>query len=158
MLLQRQEVLNVAKEAGNVPLQRSRICAHSSLQDPIHEMFIAFTDKTYVRPHRHIGKVESYHVIEGVVSIFQFDATGAVESSTLLGTFFSDLPFYYRLVDSGWHSLVCISPSAIIHEVTSGPFRPEDTLFAEWAPKPDRFDDAEEFVRRLKLSALKRVV
>src|SRR2546423_1879611 len=44
---------------------RVRLCIHKNSDEPIHEMFIAFTGRNYVRPSRHLNKDESINVLEG---------------------------------------------------------------------------------------------
>ena len=43
--------------------KRIRLCAHKSVDENIHEMLIVHEKSCYVRPHKHINKVESFHII-----------------------------------------------------------------------------------------------
>ena len=45
--------------------KRIRICAHPSKNNPVHDMLIVHFNDTYVRPHRHINKDETFHIIQG---------------------------------------------------------------------------------------------
>ena len=58
--------------AEESPLRRSRICLHSDNSDQVHEMVIAFCRDSYVQPHRHTGKSESFHIIEGRLQVVFF--------------------------------------------------------------------------------------
>src|SRR6185436_6680301 len=51
--------------AGRNPRQTIRICAHANEKEKVHEMFIVHSRGTYVRPHRHAHKQESFFLIEG---------------------------------------------------------------------------------------------
>ena len=46
---------------------RIRLCMHPSIDHALHEMLIVHRHGTYVRPHKHLDKAESLHVIEGLV-------------------------------------------------------------------------------------------
>ena len=57
--------------------KRIRLCAHPDMQDNLHEMIIVHARDAYVRPHKHIGKSESFHVIEGLLLVVVFDDEGS---------------------------------------------------------------------------------
>ena len=50
--------------------RRARICTHGHIDDDVHEMFIVHSKGAYIRPHKHINKSESLHIIDGLVSSF----------------------------------------------------------------------------------------
>ena len=58
--------------AGN-PRLRSRLCTHPDPSSGLHEMLIVHHREAYVRPHRHFGKPESFHVIEGTAQVVIFE-------------------------------------------------------------------------------------
>ena len=120
--------------AAKNPRRRIRLCAHRSVDDRVHEMLIVHTKDTYVRPHRHTGKSESFHVIDGVVDVVVFDDAGAIADVIPMGTFASGLTFFYRIADPLYHTLLIRSDVLVFHEATTGPFRREETSFAPWAP------------------------
>ena len=41
-------------------------------------MFIALSDETYIRPHKHLNKSESLHVLEGSADVVFFDEKGKI--------------------------------------------------------------------------------
>src|SRR5580704_9266068 len=73
------DIADLAGAAAVNPRRRIRVCAHRSVDDRLHEMVIVHTKDTYVRPHKHLGKAESFHVIEGEVDVVVFDEHGAVD-------------------------------------------------------------------------------
>lgn len=136
--------------AANSERKRVRLCAHRDVGEPVHEMFIVHRRDTYVRPHKHLRKTESFHVIEGSGRIVLFDDRGHVTGRLRLGDRRSGDTFYYRLAEPVFHTLLIDSDEIVFHEVAPGPFRREDTVYAPWAP-----DDGEEmlvrsFVQRLR--------
>ncbi len=108
---------------------RARICAHKNPEDSLHEMVIAIRSDSYICPHRHLGKVESFHLIEGKGEVVLFNEKGEVIRRILLS---KKDNFYYRLNASLYHTVLIHSPILVIHETTNGPFSPPE--FAPFAP------------------------
>lgn len=121
-------------EARRVPRGRARLNAHPGPDAVVHEMLIALARETYLQPHRHIDKSESFHVIEGTADVVVFDDDGDITDVVPLGPPGGGRCFYYRQSQTRFHTLVIHSPLFVIHETTNGPFAPERTVFAEWAP------------------------
>ena len=114
--------------------RRARINAHPDAEDALHEMIIAIDPDSYIRPHKHPGKSEAFHIIEGEVDIIVFSDDGAIERIVPLGPPGSRRPFYYRMSAPFFHTLIIRSDILIVHEITNGPFRPQATVFADFAP------------------------
>jgi cupin fold WbuC family metalloprotein len=124
------------------PRKRIRICTHPDIGDNIHEMIIIHASGAYITPHKHIGKSESFHIIEGVLLVVIFDEKGGIIEQIRMGDSESGLTFYYRLPANYFHTVVPQSELVVFHEVTNGPFVPEDTVFAPWAPSEE--DDTKQ--------------
>jgi len=120
--------------AFEADMKRARLCLHHDPNDPLHEMIIVFHCDTLVRPHRHRGKSESFHLIFGEIDILLFDDNGRPTRVIQLGERHTSKSQVYRLSGALWHSVVVRSEYAAIHEVTNGPFREEEGDFASWAP------------------------
>ena len=116
-------------------LQRIRICAHKGIKDKIHEMFIVLRKNNYIRPHRHLNKSESFHLVEGNAKIVVFDNDGNIKDVICVDSYDSGKKFYYRMNNAFFHTVLPTSDFLIFHETVQGPFRKEDTVFAPWAPK-----------------------
>jgi cupin fold WbuC family metalloprotein len=123
-------------EADPMPRRRTRLCTHRSPDDRLHEMLIVHHRDAYVRAHRHLGKAESMHILRGEVDLVLFDEAGAVTEVIGMGELASGRPFYYRMSEPIYHSMLIRSEWLVFHEVTSGPLRREESEFAPWAP-PD---------------------
>ena len=137
-------------EAAKTARRRVRLCAHMDVEDAVHEMLIVHECDAYVRPHRHFGKSESFHVIEGQGTVLLFDETGTVKAAVPLGDYASGRHFFFRIADACYHSLVISSPSLVFHECTKGPFRRQDTQFAPWSPPEEDVDGVRFFLRSLE--------
>ncbi len=130
------EDIRVLREAvRQTPRRRARINAHPGHDDALHEMIIAINSSSYIRPHRHPGKSEAFHIIEGEVDIVVFSEDGEIERIVSLGEKGSGRAFYYRMSAPRFHTLVIRSELLIVHEITNGPFSPEGTVYAGFAPE-----------------------
>jgi cupin fold WbuC family metalloprotein len=135
VLVDAADVARLKQEAAENARKRIRLCAHHGVDDRLHEMLIVHTNDTYVRPHKHLGKSESFHVIEGEVDVVLFDDEGGVTDFIPMGAFASGRPFFYRIAEPRFHTLLIRSDVLVFHETTGGPFRRDDTVFAPWAPE-----------------------
>ena len=130
---------------------RARINAHASMEAPVHEMIIAFRGGSYIRPHRHKTKRESFHVISGRLDALTYDEEGHVKERIPLGSLDSGLPFYLRSEQNDLHGFVVVSDVAIVHETTSGPFEQDESIFPDWAPDPVDKAAVQTFLNRLNI-------
>lgn len=142
-------IADLKRAAENNERRRIRLCTHRGVDDRLHEMVIVHALDTYVRPHKHIGKSESFHVIEGDVDVVIFEEDGAVADVIGMGPFQSGRPFFYRIAEPLFHTLLIRSPVLVFHETTSGPFKRDETIFAPWAPEETNRDAVTRFLTRL---------
>ena len=141
-----EEIEFLKERARANPRQRARICAHRSNDDAIHEMLISLSAGSYIHPHRHLGKSESFHIVEGEVDVAIFDDAGRIVDVVELGAPGSGRSLYYRLSQSAFHTLLLRSDFLVIHEVTNGPFVREKTVLAPFAPPEDQLDAARAYM------------
>ena len=143
-----QELDQVRQMAEQSPLRRARLCLHRDHNSLVQEMVIALFEDSYVRPHRHQHKSESFHVIEGRLAVLLFDDTGRLIRRVELEPPGSAQASLYRLASSLWHTAVPLSRCVVFHETTSGPFSKADTEYAEWAPDGENHEAALEYLKR----------
>lgn len=145
-------------KAEKSPRKRFRLCMHHSLADQTQEMLIVFRQGTFMPPHRHPqGKSESYHLVEGSMTVYFFDDNGTVIRSIPMEAYGNDKPFLYRLSASYWHMPLITSDWLVYHETYTGPFaKDSDVQFPEWAPDEMDSEAIQKFVSRL-LSANDRL-
>lgn len=136
-------------EARHAPRKRARINAHPDETAAVQEMLIALDQETYLRPHRHHGKSESFHVIEGLADVVMLDDAGEITDVIKLGPPGGSRCFYYRQSEPRFHTLIIRTPFFVMHETTNGPFAPEFTTYASWAPE-EGSPDAAAYMRALR--------
>ena len=134
ILVGRDDLENLKLLAKKDPQLRARICLHKNKEELVQEMIIAFCKGSYVQPHRHVDKSESYHIMEGELDIIFFDKNGSEKSKIQLSANREDLPTLFRISSSEWHTVVPKTDYVIIHEVTKGPFNKNSSDYASWAP------------------------
>jgi cupin fold WbuC family metalloprotein len=136
VLLDTAIIAFLKERARSNPMRRARICAHPSPEDDQHDMLIVSHHDTYVAPHRHLTKSESFFVIEGAVTALLFAENGQNVEQFPMGSADSGCPFFYRMPARQYHSIAIESELLVFAESTKGPFRPDDLENASWAPGP----------------------
>ena len=129
-----QKIKILKEKSIDTHRKRNRLCVHKDVDDLLHEMLIIHAKDAYVKPHKHLKKSESFHLIEGEVNVIIFEEDGQVKDVIQMGDYLSGKVFYYRISDSLYHTLVITSDILVFHETTRGPFDREDTIFAPWSP------------------------
>ncbi len=145
------EVVDTLKEhLPQSPAKRSRFCAHRHDSDAVQEMIIVLDRDGYVRPHRHHGKSESFHVIEGEADVVIFNDDGSILEVIPMGPYGSGKAFFYRINAAYYHTPVVRTRAFVMHEVSNGPFVPDATDQAPWAPEERDASAASQFMARLR--------
>lgn len=143
------EIVFVKQKAQDSPLRRARICAHKTNEDALHEMLIAICADSYIHPHKHFEKSESFHIIEGEVDVVIFDELSQITNVIQMGAPESGRQFFYRLSAPKFHTLLIRSDVLVMHEVTNGPFRKDDSVYASFAPSANREEEAAIYIESL---------
>lgn len=144
-----EEIAYLKEKLSVAERHRTRLCTHKDTADELHEMLIVLSRRTYIRPHKHLTKAESLHVIQGEADAVFFDDSGKIEALVPLGNYSSGRQFYYRISRPIYHTLLIRSESFIFHETARGPFKREDTVFAPWSPEDGDAVAAARYSERL---------
>lgn len=148
-VVDRSDVALFKQRSSLNPRKRIRLCAHGAPEDRLHEMLIVHERSAYVRPHKHLAKTESTHIIEGLVDVVLFKGDGRIERIIRMGDYASGQPFYFRVETAVFHTLIIRSDVLVFHETTNGPFERKDTVFAPWAPADADVNAVSAFVAGL---------
>ena len=150
VLIDKKDVDYLQEVACGNPRQRARFCAHSSVNDQVHEMIIFHKKGTYVRPHKHVLKTESFHLLEGEADLLIFDKEGNLAHVQNLGKYESGKCFYYRIPESCYHTQI-FRKDTVFHEATKGPFERKDTVLPAWAPEEDEHLKVTDYMKKLNI-------
>jgi cupin fold WbuC family metalloprotein len=112
-------------------------------------MLIVLSRESYVQPHKHLGKSESFHIIEGEVDVAIFDDAGQISDVVALGAMGTGRKFFYRLSDSRFHTLLIHSDMLVMHEVTNGPFIKEQSINASFSPSDGNPEETKIYMKNL---------
>ncbi len=149
-----QEQIELLKKAATEEtLKRSRLCLHNNHDDPVQEMIIALCKESYVRPHRHSNKSESFHIIEGELMVVFFDNMGRVIRKIEMSALGNDKTSIYRLNNNMWHTVVPCSEFVVLHETTTGPFIEGKNEYAAWSPDYGDKSGIRRFMERIETVA-----
>lgn len=141
-----EEVLFLKQQSQISPRKRARICAHKTNDDALHEMLIAISAESYIHPHKHLEKSESFHIVEGEADVIIFDENGGITDIFELGIPGSGRQFFYRLSESKFHTIIIRSNYLVVHEVTNGPFSKKDSVLASFAPSENEPIKVKEYM------------
>lgn len=125
------------RNAALEPLRRARFNLHVSENDTVQEMVIAFCSDSLNPIHRHLGRTESLHAIEGRAEIVIFNDQGDLRERIVIGASGTGLPTIYRLSAPLWHTVIPLDSVVVLHEVAMGPFKPGIDSPA-WAPRDEK--------------------
>ena len=137
------------REAPGSPRKRVRFRAHVRDDDTVQEMIIALARDTYIVPHKHLDKCESFHVIEGEVDVVFFDDRGEIQDVVSMGDAKAGKAIFYRQNEPRFHAVVPQTDVVIFHETANGPFRKGDSVTAPWAPAKEG-PEADRFMADLR--------
>ena len=119
--------------------------------DETYQRFLNILCKgTYVRPHRHTNppKAETFLILEGKISFLIFSDEGEITESHILQA--GGVNYGIDILPGVWHSLVCISETAVCFEGKHGPYNPaNDKDFASWAPL-ENTEEAKQYLNSLE--------
>jgi cupin fold WbuC family metalloprotein len=147
------DIAELKRIAAQNPRRRSRLCTHPDPSSGLHEMLIVHHRDAYVRPHRHFGKPESFHLIEGFARVVIFESNGSICNVLDMAPYGSGKLCYYRMPDGVFHGILISSEWLVFHETTAGPFDPSRTAFPEWAPDGGDPAATADYLNRLKVDA-----
>src|SRR5439155_884897 len=117
IIVDRDDIDALKRAADETARRRARLCTHRDTGDRLHEMLIVHTRDTYIRPHRQQrGRSESLHVIEGELDVVLLNDDGAIMTVIVMGELRSGKPFYYRVAESLYHTLLIRSEAAVTQD------------------------------------------
>ena len=134
----------VARGAGTG--QGIRLCLHEGPDALLHDMIVVQYAGQYFRPHKHLEKSESYHMIKGEMGVVIFDDEGKAVDACRMDASGTAI---YGVGTGMYHTNFPLTDVAVYHESRPGPFVPGDSVFAPWGPDGEDEEAARKFVAEL---------
>jgi cupin fold WbuC family metalloprotein len=124
-----------------------RINLHNQPNSQFHNMIIFQWKNTYIRPHKHIKKEETCHMIQGSQILYTFKNNRMLKEKNKVD-FKTNIIF--RIDKNIYYSAKILSKFVIFHESKLGPFLGKrDSIFPKWAPKHDEILKINKFFKNL---------
>ena len=94
------------KHNSNQLNKKSRVWIHKNDKERIHEMIVFHKKGSYVRPHKHLNKLESFFIISGEVTLVIFDKKGIPIKKIDMGDYHSGKIFFYKMKKNYFHTQI----------------------------------------------------
>jgi len=138
---------NVISQARISPRLRMNYNFHPELSDPVQRLLNALEPWTYIRPHKHTTKEESFVLLRGTILAVSFNDDGTIRDHAILGqkTGIQGIEFE----ENCFHMLTSLETGSAVFEIKEGPFVPHtEGSSAAWAPK-EGTPEAREFLAKV---------
>jgi cupin fold WbuC family metalloprotein len=137
----------VSAKAKLSPRLRMNYNIHPELSDPVQRLLNALEPWTYIRPHRHAGKEESFVLLRGTVLAVVFNEDGSIHDHFVLSASTGHLGLEFE--EGCYHMLTSLEPGSVVFEIKEGPYiaHSEDTS-APWSP-PEGTPEGKEFLSKV---------
>ena len=135
---------NVIEQARNSPRLRMNYNFHPELSDPVQRLLNALEPWTYIRPHKHTTKEESFVLLSGTILAVSFNEDGTIRDHAILSAASGILGIEFE--ENCFHMLTSLETGSAVFEIKEGPFVPHtEGSSASWAPK-EGTPEAKEFL------------
>jgi cupin fold WbuC family metalloprotein len=123
----------VVAEARQSPRRRMNYNFHPELSDPVQRLLNALEPWTYIRPHKHTTKEESFVLLSGTVLAVVFNTDGTIRDHAILSRETGILGIEFE--ENCFHMLTSLETGSVVFEIKEGPFVPHtEGSSAPWAP------------------------
>jgi cupin fold WbuC family metalloprotein len=137
----------VSARAKLSPRLRMNHNFHPELNDPVQRLLNALEPWTYIRPHKHTQKEESFVLLRGTVLAVVFNDDGSIRDHFILNSDKGN--FGLEFEENSYHMLTALEPGSVVYEIKEGPYIPHsDESSAPWSPK-EGTPEGKEFLERI---------
>ena len=137
----------VIADARKSPRLRMNYNFHSELSDPVQRLLNALEPWTYIRPHKHTTKEESFVLLRGTILAVSFNEDGTIRDHAILSASSGIVGIEFE--ENCFHMLTSLETGSAVFEIKEGPFVPHtEGSSAPWAPK-EGTPEAKEFLAKV---------
>jgi cupin fold WbuC family metalloprotein len=111
-----QQLQSVLERAKQSPRRRANLNLHQP-HDTLQRMINVMLSGTYCQPHQHANpdKLEIFTILQGEAAVIAFDAQGSIQDYAHLQ---ASGPIRQAEISARtWHTVMALSPEAILYEV-----------------------------------------
>jgi len=128
-----QLIDSVIEQARTSPRKRMNFNFHADLSDPVQRLLNALEPWTYIRPHKHTTKEESFVFLRGTILAVVFNDDGTIRDHAILSQSGGILGIEFE--ENSFHMLTSLETGSAVFEIKEGPFVPHtEGSSAPWAP------------------------
>lgn len=125
---------NVVGQARTSPRLRMNYNFHPELSDPVQRLLNALEPWTYIRPHKHTTKEESFVLLCGTLLAVSFNDDGTIRDHAILSAATGILGIEFE--ENCYHMLTALETGSAVFEIKEGPFIPHSEVSsAPWSPQ-----------------------
>lgn len=125
---------SVIGQARSSPRLRMNYNLHPELSDPVQRLLNALEPWTYIRPHKHTNKEESFVLLQGKILAVVFNDDGSIRDHAVLSQQTGILGIEFE--ENSFHMLTSLQTGSAVFEIKEGPYVPHtEGSSAPWAPK-----------------------
>jgi cupin fold WbuC family metalloprotein len=142
-----QLIDDVIEKARISPRLRMNYNFHPQLNDPVQRLLNALEPWTYIRPHKHTTKEESFVLLRGTILAVVFNDDGTIRDHAILSQSTGILGVEFE--ENSFHMLTSLETGSAVYEIKEGPFVPHtEGSSAPWAPK-EGIPESKEFLAKV---------
>jgi len=148
MIIITNELLDeVTQKAKSSSRLRMNYNFHEELSDPVQRLLNALEPWTYIRPHKHQHKEESFTLLRGKILAVTFHDDGSIKDHCVLDAGKGN--FGIEFEEDTFHMLTSLQSGSVVYEIKEGPFIPHSAdNSAAWAPV-EGSDEARAFLKSI---------
>ena len=137
----------VSEQARTSPRLRMNYNFHPELSDPVQRLLNVVEPWTYIRPHKHTTKEESFVLLRGKVLAVSFNDDGTIRDHAVLSNSSGVLGIEFE--ENTFHMITSLETGSAVFEIKEGPFVPHtEGSSAPWAPK-EGTPEAKDFLAKV---------
>ena len=142
-----RDLINEIKNIAFTKKINLRFNLHSKSNEDFHNMIIFQWADSYIRPHKHLYKAETCHMIEGQQQIIILDENGKNIDNCNMST---ENNIIYRINKNTYHTSYILGDYVIFHESKPGPYLgDQDSIYPKWSPIPEDKDNVQNFMNKI---------
>ncbi len=137
----------VVEQARTSPRLRMNYNFHPELSDPVQRLLNVLEPWTYIRPHKHTTKEESFVLLRGTVLAVAFNDDGTIRDHAVLSQSTGVLGIEFE--ENCFHMLTSLETGSAVFEIKEGPFVPHtEGSSAPWSPR-EGTPEAMDFLKKV---------